>query len=54
MLLISRFDLEHFNDKITQAALSKCDGNVPKAARLLNISRAKLDYRLSKASQSSK
>ena len=47
-LFYEGFDLEHLNDKIIQAALSKCDGNVSKAARLLNISRAKLDYRLSK------
>lgn len=52
-LFYEGFDLEHFNDKIIQAALSKCDGNVSKAARLLNISRAKLDYRLSRSSQSS-
>lgn len=47
------FDLEDFNDQLIHAALNKCDGNISKAARLLNISRAKLDYRLSKASQSS-
>lgn len=52
-LFYEGFDLEHFNDKIIQAALSKCDGNVSKAARLLNISRAKLDYRLSRSSPSS-
>ena len=52
-LFYEGFDLEDFNDKIIQAALSKCDGNVSKAARLLNISRAKLDYRLSRSSQSS-
>lgn len=42
------FDLEVFNDKLIRVALSQCDGNVSKAARLLNISRAKLDYRLRK------
>ena len=42
------FDLEVFNDKLIHAALSQCDGNISKAARLLNISRAKLDYRLRK------
>ena len=45
------FDLESFNDKLIHAALNQCDGNVSKAARLLNISRAKLDYRLSKSAQ---
>lgn len=45
------FDLEKFNDKLIHAAVNQCDGNISKAARLLNISRAKLDYRLSKASQ---
>ena len=43
------FDLEKFNDKLIHAALNQCDGNISKAARLLNISRAKLDYRLSKS-----
>ncbi|WP_082785667.1 sigma-54-dependent Fis family transcriptional regulator [Psychrobacter sp. P2G3] len=43
------FDLENFNDKLIHAALNQCEGNVSKAARLLNISRAKLDYRLSKS-----
>lgn len=42
------FDLEKFNDKLIHAALSQCDGNISKAARLLNLSRAKLDYRLRK------
>ena len=51
-LFYEGFDLEHFNDQIIQVALNKCDGNVSKAARLLNISRAKLDYRLGKFSQS--
>ncbi|WP_367110149.1 sigma 54-interacting transcriptional regulator [uncultured Psychrobacter sp.] len=45
------FDLEGFNDKLIHAALNQCEGNVSKAARLLNISRAKLDYRLSKSGQ---
>lgn len=45
------FDLEKFNDKLIHAALNQCDGNVSKAARLLNLSRAKLDYRLSKSEQ---
>lgn len=45
------FDLEKFNDRIINAAVSQCDGNISKAARLLNLSRAKLDYRLSKSEQ---
>ena len=45
------FDLEKFNDKLILAAVNQCEGNVSKAARLLNISRAKLDYRLSKLNQ---
>lgn len=53
-LLHDAFDLDDFNKRIITAALDHCDGNVSKAARLLNISRAKLDYRLSKYSVANK
>lgn len=46
------FDLEAFNDKLIRTAVNQCGGNISKAARLLNISRAKLDYRLSKSEHS--
>lgn len=42
------FDLEAFNQQLIHAALSHCNHNVSQAARLLKISRAKLDYRLHK------
>lgn len=49
-LFYEGFDLDEFNVQLILAAVKKCDGNISKAARMLNISRAKLDYRLSKAS----
>lgn len=52
-LFHKNFDLEEFNEQIIQAALKQCHGNISKAARLLNISRAKLDYRLSKFNEES-
>lgn len=45
-LLNDCFDLDSFNRQIIQAALDQTQGNVSKAAKLLNISRAKLDYRI--------
>lgn len=45
-LLANHFDLEIWNKKIISIALEQCNGNISETARLLNISRAKLDYRL--------
>jgi Bacterial regulatory protein, Fis family len=40
--------LEHLESRVYAAALAKTRGNVSAAARLLKISRAQLDYRISK------
>lgn len=50
-LLHDNFDLENFNHQVIQQALKLSHGNISKAAKLLNISRAKLDYRLKQNSK---
>lgn len=45
-ILIEGFDLEAFNQQLIERALQKCQGNISETARLLNMSRAKLDYRI--------
>ena len=47
-LLDDEFDLEAFNNIVITRAVEKCGGNISQASRMLNMSRAKLDYRLSK------
>lgn len=47
-MLGNEFDLEAFNNIVIMRAVEKCNGNISQASRMLNLSRAKLDYRLSK------
>lgn len=49
-LVAQGFDLELFNQQIIETALKLFNNNISETARKLNISRAKLDYRI-KASQ---
>ena len=42
------FDLEQHEQQLIMTAMQKAKHNVSEAARLLGISRAKLDYRLNK------
>lgn len=47
-LLTEGFDLEQHEQQLIMTAMQKAKHNVSEAARLLGISRAKLDYRLNK------
>lgn len=47
-LLESSFSLERFEDRLVRVAMEKADGNVSQAARLLDITRAQMAYRLEK------
>lgn len=47
-LLDQNFSFEEFEQDMIQQALKRCEYNISKAARLLGISRATLDYRLKK------
>jgi transcriptional regulator with GAF, ATPase, and Fis domain len=47
-LLSEEFSLDQLEARLLRTALSKADGNVSKAARLLGLTRAQLAYRLEK------
>jgi DNA-binding NtrC family response regulator len=47
-LLGSGFSLERFEDRLIRRAMHKAEGNVSQAARLLEITRAQMAYRLEK------
>jgi len=48
VLLDSEFDLEGFEATLLRRALTRCDGNVSAAARMLGITRPQLAYRMKK------
>lgn len=51
LILAHKIDLERLTQTLIQTALHHCDGNISETARLLGISRAKLDYRLKHIAQ---
>ncbi len=48
-LLVEGFDLAHWEEALMARALKKAGGNITRAAKLLGLSRATLDYRLKKS-----